>query len=154
MLTEICSPELEEDAAYPKWCKADKMARCNILSSMSNVLQQQHERMLTAYDIMMNLKEMFGDQSHAGRQEAMWALLNTKMAEGTSVQEHVLKMIAHLNELKILGAEINGETQVDIVLILLSKSFKTFRLNYIMSKICYTLVKLLNELKVAEGING
>ena len=42
---------------------------------------------------MMNLKEMFGDQSCAGRQEAMRALLNTKMAEGTSVQEHVLKMI-------------------------------------------------------------
>ena len=75
------------------------MASCYILASMSNVLQQQHERMMTAYDIMINLKEMFGDQSHAGRQEAMRALLNTKMAEGTSVQEHVLKMTAHLNEL-------------------------------------------------------
>ena len=40
----------------------------------------------------------------------MRALLNTKMAEGTSVQEHVLKMIAHLNELEILGAEIDEET--------------------------------------------
>ena len=65
--------------------RKDKMARCYILASMSNVLQQQHERMLTAYDIMMNLKEMFGDQSRAGRQEDMRVLLNTKMAEGTSV---------------------------------------------------------------------
>ena len=80
------------------------MTRCYILASMSNVLQQQYERMLTAYDIMMNLKEMFGYQSYAGRQEAMRTLLNTKMAERTSIQEHVLKMIAHLNELKILGA--------------------------------------------------
>ena len=72
-------------------------------------MQEQHERMLTAYDIMLNLKEMFGDQTHAGRQEVMRALLNTKMAEGTSIQEHVLKMIAHLNELEVLGAEINGE---------------------------------------------
>ena len=60
---------------------------------------------------MMNLKEMFGDQSRAGRQEAMRALLNTKMAEGTSVQEHILKMIAHLNELEILGAKIYRETR-------------------------------------------
>ena len=73
VLTEECPhapdsiSEPEEDAAYHKWCKADKMARCYILASMSNVLQQQHERMLTAYDIMMNLKEMFGDQSRAGR---------------------------------------------------------------------------------------
>ena len=63
-------------------------------------------------------------------------------------------MIAHLNELKILGAEIDGETQVDIVLMSLPESFKTFRLNYIMSKRSYTLAELLNELKMAEGING
>ena len=86
------------------------MARCYILASMSNVLQHQHEHMATAYDMMMNLKKMFGDQNRAGRQVAMKALLNTKMAEGTSVQEHVPKMIAHLNEYEILGAEIDGET--------------------------------------------
>ena len=40
----------------------------------------------------------------------MRTLLNTKMSEGTSIQEHVLKMIAHLNELEILGAEIDEET--------------------------------------------
>ena len=40
----------------------------------------------------------------------MRALLNTKMAEGTPVRDHVLKMIAHLNELEILGAEIDGES--------------------------------------------
>ena len=39
--------------------------------------------MSSAYDIMANLKEMFGDQSRAGRQVAMRALLNTKMVEGT-----------------------------------------------------------------------
>ena len=38
------------------------------------------------------------------------------MDEGTPIQDHVLKMISHLNELEILGAEIDGETQVDIVL--------------------------------------
>ena len=40
----------------------------------------------------------------------MKALLNTKMAEGSPVQEHVLKMISHLNELEVLGAEVDGET--------------------------------------------
>ena len=86
------------------------MARCYILASMSNVLQHQHEHMATAYDMMMNLKEMFGEQSRAGRQVAMRALLNTKMAEGTPVRDHVLKMIYHLNELEVLGAEIDGES--------------------------------------------
>ena len=85
------------------------MTMCYILASMSNILQHQHENMATAYDMMINLKEMFGEQNHAGRQVAMRALLNTKMAEGTLVRDHVLKMIANLNKLEILEAEIDSE---------------------------------------------
>ena len=46
VLTDLCPPipdsisTPEEDDAYHKWCKADKMARCYILASISNVLQQ------------------------------------------------------------------------------------------------------------------
>ena len=50
------------------------------------------------------------------------------------MRDHVLKMIDHLNELEILEAEIDRETQVDIVLMSLPESFKSFRLNYFMSK--------------------
>ena len=122
------------------------MTMCYILASMSNILQHQHENMATTYDMMMNLKEMFGEQNRARRQVAMRALLNTKMAEGTPVRDHVLKMIAHLNELEILGAEIDGESQVDIMLMSLPESFKNFRLNYSMSKGSYSLAELFKEL--------
>ena len=64
----------------------------------------------------------------------MKALLNMKMAEGTQVRDHVLKIIAYLNELEVLGAEIDGESQVDIVLMSLPESFKNFHLNYSMSR--------------------
>ena len=84
----------------------------------------------------------------------MRALLNTKMVEGTPVQDHVLKMIAHLNELEILGAEIDGKSQVDIVLMSLPKSFKNFLLNYSISKGSYSLAELLKELQAVEGILG
>ena len=110
--------------------------------------------MATAYDMVFNLKEIFGDQSRAGRQEAMRALLNTKMTEGTPVQEYVLKMISHLNEQEILGAKIDGDTQVDIVLMSLPESFKNLRLNYTMIKRSYTLAELLKELQATEGIMG
>ena len=110
--------------------------------------------MAIAYDMMMNLKEMFGEQYRVGKQVAMRAHLNTKMAEGTSVRDHVLKIISHLNELKILGAEIDSESQVDIVLISLPESYKNFRLNYSMSKGSYSLAELLKELQAAEGILG
>ena len=45
------------------------------------------------------------------------------MAEGIPVQDHVLKMMSHLNELQILRAEIDGKTHVDIVLQSLLESF-------------------------------
>ena len=73
VLTDVCLPPLDSDPskeeveAYQQWRKADEMARCYILASMSNILQHQHENMATAYDMMMNLKEMFGDQNRAAR---------------------------------------------------------------------------------------
>ena len=42
--------------------------------------------------MILSLKEMFGEQGRPARQIAMKALMNTKMAEGTPVREHVLKM--------------------------------------------------------------
>ena len=74
VLTDVCPPPLDSDSlkeeveAYQTWRKADEMAQCYILASMSNVLQHQHEHIATAYDMMLNLKEMFGDQNRAGRQ--------------------------------------------------------------------------------------
>ncbi|CAA0811141.1 Unknown protein, partial [Striga hermonthica] len=95
---------------------ADEMTKCYILASMSNVLQHQHQSMATAADMLLNLKELFGHQSRAARQEALSALLNTRMTEGTPVREHALKIMAQLNELEVLGGFIDGETQVDIML--------------------------------------
>ena len=45
VLTEVCQPSpdsistLEDDATYHKWQKTDKLAKCYILASISNVLQ-------------------------------------------------------------------------------------------------------------------
>ncbi|XP_057459282.1 uncharacterized protein LOC130749944 [Actinidia eriantha] len=115
------------------------MTRCYILASIDGVLQQQYLPMPTARDIMLNLKEMFGEQGRSARQDVMRNLLNTKMTEGTPVREHALKMISFLNELEILGAKIDADSQIDIILQSLPDSFNQFRLNYLMNKNHYTL---------------
>ena len=104
------------------------------------------------YDMITNLKEMFGDLNHAARLVAMKDLMNTTMVEGTLVRDHILKMMSLLNELEILGAEIDGETQVDIILQSLPDSFKQFCLNYNMNKFSYSMAELLKELQAAEGL--
>lgn len=67
------------------------------------------------FDILANLKEMFGSKGRSARQNVVW-----------TVEDHVLKMIGHMNELEILGAYTNAETQVDMVLSSLSDSFRQF----------------------------
>ena len=130
------------------------MVKCYILASISNVLQHQMQDVELVSDIMLSLKEMFGEQGRSTKQETMRQIYNTKMAEGTSVREHCLKTISNLNTLEVLGTDIDGESQVDTILQSLPESFKEFRLNYNMNKNVYTLSKLMNELVTAEGVLG
>ena len=80
--------------------------------------------MPTAYDMMLSLKEIFEDQKCVARLVAIKDLMNTTMIEGTPVRDYVLKMISLLNELEILGFDIDGKTQVDIILQSLPDFFK------------------------------
>ena len=95
---------------------------------------------------------MFGDQGRPARQQAMKVLMNSKMVEGTPVREHLLKMFDSLNVLEVLGAEIDGESQVDIILESLPESFNNFKLNYGMNKLSLSLSELMSSLQAAEGI--
>ena len=49
---------------------------------------------------------------------------------------------------------MDRESQVDMILQSLPKSFKEFRLNYNMNKKIYLLSELMNELVAAKGILG
>ncbi|MCQ7056699.1 retrotransposon gag domain-containing protein, partial [Clostridioides difficile] len=158
VLSDPCPPKPTETStdldkeAYEKWTKANEMAKCYMLASMSNVLQHQHKDMETAFDIELRLRELFGQQGRAARQQAMRKLMTAKMKEGTPVREHVLDLMANINEIEILGGYIDGETKVDIVLQTLPPSFEQFRLNYNMNKRLYSLAELMGELVAAEGI--
>ena len=66
----------------------------------------------------------------------------------------LFRSISNLNTLEVLGVDIDGESQVDMVLQSLPESFKEFRLNYNMNKKVYTLFELMNEMVAAEGILG
>ena len=61
---------------------------------------------------MLSLKEMFGEQGRSARQETMRQIYNTKMAEGTLMREHCLRMISNLNTLEVLGADKIGRAHV------------------------------------------
>ena len=68
------------------------------------------------------------------------------MKNGSSIREHVLKMINHLNEAEINGAQIDEKTQVGMILETLSPDFLPFRTSYLMNQKNDNLTELLNEL--------
>ena len=57
-----------------------------------------------------------------------------------------------LNELETLGANINAQTQVDMILNSLPQSFAQFKLNYIMNQMNFSISELMSSLQVAEGV--
>ena len=66
--------------------------KCIMLASMSNELQRQHEDM-DVPSILLNLKELYREQSRTIRYKIFKQLFHARMTESMSVQSHILKMI-------------------------------------------------------------
>ena len=58
---------LKEKQRYDHGQKSNEMVKCYILASISNVLQHQIQDVELASNIMLSLKEMFGEQSRSAR---------------------------------------------------------------------------------------
>ena len=97
------------------------------------------------YNILVSLHEMFGGKGKPTMQVPLKAIMDAKMSEGTLIRDHMICMIELFNEMEILGVEIDGETQVDMVLETLLDSFKQFKLNYNMNKMVMSLPELIRD---------
>ncbi|XP_073106585.1 uncharacterized protein [Elaeis guineensis] len=73
------------------------------------------------------------------------------MAEGSSVQDHVLMVIDLITRLGQLGFVMDGELNQDLILQSLPESFSQFVMNYHMNKLNSSLSELLNMLKIVES---
>ena len=112
----------EEKATYRMWQNDSLTVKCIILASMINELQRQHDSMDT-HSILLNLKELYGEQSRTARYEISKQLFYARMAEGSSVQDHVLMVIDLITRLGQLGFVMDGELNQDLILQSLSESF-------------------------------
>lgn len=137
---------------YWQWIRFDGIARSSILDSLSDVLKQQHQPLNTARAIILNLEEMFGDLSRTARLRALELVMDTRMLEGTSIREHVFKMITYFKVMEVLGSDIDGETQVDIILHSLPSSFTQFKKVFKMSKTVFSTSELMSSLEATMDI--
>ncbi|KAG8501203.1 hypothetical protein CXB51_003328 [Gossypium anomalum] len=109
--------------AYKKHLDEMVDVGCLMLATMNLELQKQHEDMV-AYDMIEHLKELYQRQARQERFDISKALFQCKLAEGSPVGPHVLKMI---------------------------DSYSQFVLDFNMNEIDKTLPQLLSMLRTAEG---
>ncbi|KAL8115185.1 hypothetical protein AgCh_021860 [Apium graveolens] len=140
----------DEHVVYRKWIDDANVAQCIMLASMNIELQKQHEHM-DAHTILMHLQELYDMAGRTARYEISKKLFGCRMFEGSSVNDHVLKMINLIERLGQLGFAMDGELGQDLVLQSLPSSFSQFVVNFHINKLDVSLPELHNMLKTAES---
>jgi hypothetical protein len=93
---------------------------------------------------------MFQYQARAERYEISQALLDCKMAEGSSVSDHVIELHGYVQRLEALGVPFPAKLGTDRILKSLPPSFTSFVMNFNIHGMNKTMAKLFTMLKVAE----
>ena len=125
------------------------IAACIMLASMSPKLQKQHE-VMTTYDIVVHLKELFHEQERFERFEVSRMLFRLTMQEGTSPIQYALKMNGYIVRLDQLGFGMDSELSIHLILAGLPDNFAQFVLNYRMNDKESSILEQTNLLTTIE----
>ena len=123
--------------------------QCIMLSAMTPELQRQHE-VMDAQSILLHLEELYFEKARQERYDISNALFLCKIAEGSPVGPHVLKMIGYIERLGNLGFVMDNDLYVDLVLSSLPPSFSNFIVNFNMNNMEKMLPELLAMVRQAE----
>ncbi|XP_017613650.1 uncharacterized protein LOC108458763 [Gossypium arboreum] len=124
--------------AYKKHLDEMVNVGCLMLATMNPEFQKQHEDMV-AYDMIEHLKELYQGQARQERFDISKALFQCKLAKGSPVGPHVLKMIGYIESLSELGFPLSQELATNVILQSLPDSYSQFVLNFNMNEIDKTL---------------
>ncbi|KAJ9554972.1 hypothetical protein OSB04_009586 [Centaurea solstitialis] len=126
---------------------------CLMLATMSPELQTGLMN-TNAYDMIRQLRDMFQTQARTERYDATRALNACKMAKGTSVSAHVMKMKRLLDHLERLGHPVPLQLATDTILNSLSDDYKQFVINFNMNNMERSIAELHSMLKTTEQSMG
>jgi hypothetical protein len=114
-----------------------------MLTIMSPDLQKQYEH-IDAYTMIQGLRRMFENQASAERYNISKALFTCKLAEGSPISPHVIKMMCYIETLDKLGCELKDDLATDVILQSLLVSYE------LATNMEKTVAELHGVLKIAE----
>ena len=112
-------------------------------------LRQQITPLDNGVEMLQTPEGMFAKCTASERQAAITDLINTRMIGG-HVKDHCLAMISHISRAEVMGAKLQKEMKIDLILQSLPKHFNQFKVNYNMHKMDLTPVQLMHELESVE----
>ncbi|KAL0401707.1 UNVERIFIED_CONTAM: hypothetical protein Slati_4200600 [Sesamum latifolium] len=113
---------------------------------MTNEIQKQYDRLEDVPSIMLRMKDFYAVPDRHIRYAAIKAFFGTKMAEGSSVHSHGVKMLSLVEKLEDLKAGLNNDTYIDVILQSLPPSYDPFIVNYNMNGLEKSIHELINML--------
>lgn len=141
------APEDEQNV----WATKDddyNLVQCLMLACMSPELQKRFE-FHNACDMIRELDALYKQKARSERFDIMKTVMECKMAEGSSVGEHVVNMIGYAERLNNLEFPIPPAHMMDMLLASLPPSYDGFIMNYNMSGMEKTPNEVLAMLKTA-----
>ncbi|KAJ8754716.1 hypothetical protein K2173_012105 [Erythroxylum novogranatense] len=113
----------EQVQQHERWQNADKTTKCYILAFVSDMLQKQIACMKMASAMVHHLHEMFGVRTRSARVKAIQTFHNLIQKPGEPVQDYMMKVISAVTEVEMLGADIDADTQMIMIINSLNSSF-------------------------------
>ncbi|KAL0336696.1 UNVERIFIED_CONTAM: hypothetical protein Sradi_4881500 [Sesamum radiatum] len=100
---------------------------------------------------MLHMKEVYAVPDRHIRYAITKAFFRTKMAEGSFVQSHGVKMLFLVEKLEDLKVALDNDTYIDVILQSLPPSYDPFVVNYNMNGLEKSIHKLINMLVQYEA---
>jgi hypothetical protein len=140
-----------DKTTYKKAMNANLEVSCLMLACMDLELQMQFETNHEVHDMIVALKDMFHTQARIERFNVSKAFLECKLAEGATVEPHVIKMVDYSQWLERLGFLIGQELATNFILASLPPSYGNFTMDYHMHGAKKGLNELYGMMKITEG---
>jgi gag-polypeptide of LTR copia-type len=126
---------------YEKKCDESNEVSFLMLVSTTHDLQKYFEDW-PAYDMIVELKNIFQEQAHVERYRVAIKLFECKMTKGASVSVNVQKLMGLMEQHGKLGSTMDLQLSTDLILYSQPLSFSMFVMNYNIEGV----IKSLNEL--------
>lgn len=119
--------DIQSETAVKMWLNKDKMAKSDLILSISPNELQQIRGCVTSREIWLKLESIHASKGPARKATLLKQLMLQRLQEGDDVRQHLLKFFDAVDKLNVMGVQINEDLLSIMLLYSLPASYENFR---------------------------